>query len=572
MSKSSNCKEQDSKGQGSKKAERARKNWKPRESKVATGQPRKDSKSKRVNYDNTREDKFEKDRNKPNANDITWYSKNPELLKSASSFPFNSVLGEQVYSSYSVPGIMVLPWCPNLGPDTIAVNQSFNSMYSFVVHANSRNYSYNAPDLGILTMAGAQVFSILGAMIRGYGVFKYYQERNMYVPDIISSSMGFTPSSLRTQLSQMWFDLNNLIDQTKQIWIPDVLPVVDRWFWLNTNLFTDAEGVMSQIYLFVQDRYFMYSETGSEHGGMLGAIKKDGTIYNPTGSTPDKISDVFNPAYNNYTWNQWVTVAQSMINALISSEDRGIIYGDLLNAYGAERIKSLPQIDSNFTIMPTYNAEVQTQVENYLPLDLTIDAFGQTQTNASIITCWHPQFYKNGAEVTTSYAGIQSMILNFHTPNYPTNEAVVVATRMSAFGVQATQVSAINPANGSHSSKSGYIPLAVGTEVPHGPRYIQCGGYTSSGLVWGTKNVDMFLSTMSDNPNLFKDYFRNMGNIMAFDWHPFFYEVTGDLPTSSYTTAVATYGDWDNYTKLNYNEIAKLHRVCAFSEFGVPHV
>lgn len=81
-------------------------------SSVKREQPRKDSKAKRVNLDNARESRVERDirrdSQKVTANDIQWYSRNPELLKSSASLPFAKVLGAQVAGDQSipVPGIM----------------------------------------------------------------------------------------------------------------------------------------------------------------------------------------------------------------------------------------------------------------------------------------------------------------------------------------------------------------------------------------------------------------------------------------------------------------------------------
>lgn len=65
-------------------------------------QGRKDSKDKRVNYDNERESKFTADAKKLGCNDISWYANNAELMKAAGSLPFSSVLGNSVFQ-YAVP-------------------------------------------------------------------------------------------------------------------------------------------------------------------------------------------------------------------------------------------------------------------------------------------------------------------------------------------------------------------------------------------------------------------------------------------------------------------------------------
>lgn len=271
---------------------------------VVKEQPRKDSNSKRINADNERVSKIraeiEKDGSCKEANDISWYSKNPELLRSAGSFPFSSVLGMPVYNQRSVPGIMKIAFSPMVGgADGIPVNQAFDSMFSYLVHANSRNYNYNSPDLGILVLAASQVFSAISALTRAYGVVKYYTERNYFLPKAMLQAMGFYPDDIRENLGSLWFSLNNLVDQTRQIWVPISMPIFDRWIWLNGNIFTDAPGVTSQSYVFVQEKFYKYSETASPTGGMLIPVTEKDTGFSDAG-TP------FNPAAQMHTVKQWI--------------------------------------------------------------------------------------------------------------------------------------------------------------------------------------------------------------------------------------------------------------------------
>lgn len=69
-------------------------------------QPRKDSSSKRVNFDNTRESRFardiKRDACKADANDPSWYAQNAELMRAAASYNFATTVdrkcpGQQPY-------------------------------------------------------------------------------------------------------------------------------------------------------------------------------------------------------------------------------------------------------------------------------------------------------------------------------------------------------------------------------------------------------------------------------------------------------------------------------------------
>lgn len=554
-------------------------------------QPRKDSSSKRINLDNARKDRVERDIERgmesDSRNDISWYNRNPELLKAASTFPFASILGEPRESIYggdpisAVSGIMVLPWSPALGVDDVAVNQAFNSMYSYIVHANSRNYSYSSADLGILCLAGIQVFSIISSMIRAYGTVKYYQERNYYFPEGLLKAMGFKYKNMRENLSKIWFDINNLIDQTRQIWVPDVLPIADRWYFMNSMMFTDAPDNISQTYLYVQDAYYIFSETGLKTGSSLIMIDEDGLPVDIDAGTDSTryTTNHFNPASQQYDWSTWVAVAQAMIDALVQSEDRGIIFGDVLNAYGIEKIKALSSIDASFMTAPVYNAEVLTQIENYVPTYAVAKALGQREGLLTLTTFWGTNLYymynSNASNIISKVPA--EAVLNFHIPTQPSPEMVTIATRLLSLGFQCVDKRPVlNLSSGAVNDGMVYMPKAVGTELPHQP-IIYVNEYSPTHvLVPEAKPVVSYAPAMRSGPSAGNS--PQLGKLMAFDWHPFHYVMLQDTTIPSTTvqsydgSIVEIFGDYANYTFVNVSMMQKLHRACLFSLLGVPHM
>lgn len=546
-------------------------------------QPRKDSKSKRINLDNARASKVErdirKDMGKSTANDIGWYNGNPELLKSAGSIPLATILGQPIYEFsgkgatghdyQGVPGIMALPFAPNLGTDVQAANQTFNSQYSFLVHANSRNYTYDGTDLGLLELAGAQVFAIIAAMVRAYGICKYYYEQNLYTPDALLYAMGFYPFDVRENLSEFWFRLNVLIDQTKQIWVPTTMPIVDRWIWLNSEVYTDAEGITAQMYLYVQNLFYYYDETRLTTGGCLSAVPVAGV----TGTT-------FSPGLDQYTVRDWILTVQFMIDKLIGSQDRGIIYGDILNAYGTDKIRAMMPIDANFKLAPVYNKEVLMQIENTVLTTAYPSGIVQQKTDlehnqmAALIQVWD-NVNAGGSKYKMPNALSQS-VLNFHFPEQPTPEMIMVATRNISYGL-------VNNAwafdsTGKALVKKGLAPQCCSTEVF--TNIVLYYSTTKPGLYHSPNLTKIYLNQcmMSEATGAWSRYARNF-RLMAFDWHPFIYEIEraeyeeSDYvgPDFSYSVNLA-HGDYDHYTVMNIDMLRKLHRTATYSLFGVPQM
>nr|QXV86454.1 capsid protein [Rat picobirnavirus] len=598
------------------------------------GQSRKDSREKRVNYDNTRVDKFKKDMKRTNnkrrgatsrrsykakdvtesdtrtavdsTNDVSWYAHTPELLRAAASVPFSVVNGQMLptdrypdpgqqpdYERYSIPNTLALHWEPTIsGMGAEAINQAADSMYSYVVHANSRNYRYNAPDLMILVLAAASFFSMLAHGIRTYGIMRLYDQRNKFLPDDWIMLSGFDPANLKSNMSRMWFDLNQLIAMSQQIWIPNTMPVITRWFWLNSNIYMDANSAKAQYYMFVPSSYYQYSETGDEHGGCL-------LLYNwkdPENSSATK------QIYK--TWDQYMAIMQAMLTNLINSEDRGIIFGDILKAYGADRIYSVSSITSDYTVTPVYNAEVLTQIENSTVWSFRSTSnsifndragtrvYGgvyQNQDTVRLVEKFTWQLVSLMTDATDKIRHRLPMIgrpiLNFHQQALPTPEQVMVATRLMSVGIQTTLYENLGttsaPQNGVWLA-----PIACGTEIITD---VSCSVYyqkVQNGKLVSTLGIlDMMMQ--QDQSVIFasnQGYGLGISILSAwsaFDWAPIFYVrsnrgisiTAAELQSASWKFTrdpIFIFCDYDNWTELDTGVLSKMHTAAIYSEFGVP--
>lgn len=589
------------------------------------GQSRKDSKQKRVNFDNTRVSKFDRDmkkkqasrRSKPQSprrsqrdrettsvdgtNDVSWYAKTPELLRAAASVPFSVVNGQpipvSVENTMSIPNTLALYWNPIVGGmGDEAINQAADSMYSFTVHANSRNYRYNAPDLMLLVLAGASFFSMLALGIRTYGILKTYDQRNMYLPNDWISLSGFDPDDLKKNMSQMWFDLNQLIAMSQQIWIPNTMPVITRWFWMNSNIYMDANSAKAQYYMYVPRTYWQYNETADEHGGCLQAYTWAMNYQGPT--TNLKFGTLAK-----HTWAEYMQVMQTMLAQLVNSEDRGIIFGDLLKAYGSEKIYSISPITSDYTVTPVYNPEVLTQIENcvawpYAPSANSIfstGSYGAAQSgvyqNQDTVRLYSRVLCKASTNYETSdtYFAANRLVplrpfLNFHQQATPTPEQVMVATRLMACGIRVTE---------GRPTDTGpwFAPAACGTEYVSDIKY-SVYSYDASLKAWAV-GTDEYYQCRSYEYKFTKPtgqvgYSISSGLFMeyaTFDWAPIYYlnMPGGDITSTERSAIVNTPNyvlqssnpwtalcDFDNWTTLDLSVLSKMHTAAIYSEFGVP--
>lgn len=532
-------------------------------------QHRRNSKRGRTSGDTERQ--IKEDAKGPGRNDFSWYNHNPELLRAATSLPFAPILGTGVFPSANtaIPGIMSIQWYPSYGSGVrpTALNQASDSVYSFVVHANSRNYNYTAPDLTILTFAGMQVFMMLAAMRRAFGVVKYYAEENRYLPDALLAAMGFDPVDLRQHLGSAWYDINNLIDQSRQLWIPNAFPILERWFELNSNVYTDAQGLKAQIYVFVQAGYYEYAEKWLTTGSAMKMTRAYSGGY-----ADENAGGFFSPgAGTKYPWETWVNTCQHLINNLVESEDRGIIYGDILNAYGKERLYGLDAIPADFMVSPVFNAEMLMQIENITTVENIV--LGLQQLEEDIYPIYDLRVSQD------SNASTNDVLLNFHFPGQPSPEHIAVATRLTTCGVTVAKAQAAQRATTSTGeyvitnpeSKVIKMSIARGSETVGDIRLWQYDLQNHA-----ITNFPVYLARTTNSAN------TNDLWMMAFDWHPFLYGVSSnfasghtfveaDLGKPVYTTNFA-YGDYDNYAFVSQENIKRIHDAAMFSLLGVPQV
>lgn len=528
-------------------------------------QGRKDSRSKRVNFDNARDDKVMEEvakgmKSTDKSNDVSWYAHNPELLRAAASIPFSATTGTALgwtkagAGNQTVPGVLSMTLLPTIGGwNDDAVNSAKESIYSYVVHANSRNTSYNSTDLMLVILAGSNVFVALANAIRAYGIMKLYDQRNKYLPHALIKACGFDHADLQANLSNMWFDINEMIARASQIWIPNNLPFLDRWFWLNSNVYMDSESVKGQYYMMTTEMYWGYNETLNTQGGGLSWMKPDGTLLT-SGSTET--------AYKNTgsnTWTSFRTMMNGMFDLLLNSEDRGVIMGDILKAYGADRIYAIKPIPADYTVVPVYDREVLTQIENADVFTQPYFSIKQNQSTLSLETDWG--IWTFNPTVNALIPG--QSILNFHQKEVPTPAQVMVATRLKVGGSHPIgQVS--------DSTKLAAIsPNTMGTEYVHSMRamYYQADG---------TLIVKALQMKIADSTSLDT---QDMYNLMAFDWAPWLYRVTGTAPTigssiASFTqpNVIQAFGDYDMYTVIDEETLRKMHTTAVYSEFGVPTI
>lgn len=509
------------------------------------------SNSRRKTYTEKKTDDM-KSNNKDYSNDPSWYAKNPQLLKDAASLAFSNRSGDYlnlgVNQRYDYtganPGILTMYWMPSLGklaggyePNaaTDAVNMAALNIYSYVRHANSGSANYDAPDLMMAILAADSAFATIAHLIRIYGIARLYDQKNRYLPKALLKSMRVNPDEIINNLAKFRYGINNLIAKASVIWVPSNMSLVTRHFWMNSNIYKDSDSEKAQMFAFVPWHAWCFEPKTSETGSSLSNLSLD---------------------WSSYTLDQILYSVNSLLDPLISDEDMGIMFGDMLKAYGKENLYSLNMIDENYTVLPVFNKEVLMQIHNATALPIA--AGGVVQSDTGVIyqlTAYRPTTQFGLAQCF----GPKKFIFDYQDM-IPEPENIMVSSRLMQFV----------PLNGGkdkllYSSTEGIAP------------WVMC----------GSERIFAFEVHYYDKQgNLASKFFHSfmyeadateesiMELLARFNWAPRVYMMS-DFSYDTTTHAVSRtldicVGDMDNYTIVDFDVIQKMHETAVLSEFDVP--
>lgn len=521
--------------------------------KVLREQPAKDSRTKRVNFDNMRVTDAAKALDSM-SNDVGWYTRSKEIALAASTIGFSQVTGLADGNNIVYPGMMVIPWITSLGgAANPSIKQAADEIYSYVVHKNSRNTSYTSADMMSLILGAKEAYNAIAVLIRIYGAMLDYNSLNRYQPKAVVEGSGCKFSTAIQSYHKMAFDINLLIAKIKQIWIPNTMPVFEREFWMCSHVYMDADTPKAQFYMYTPYAVRIYNETADDQGAILNPVLWLPDISqrpNETGFTASL-----------KTWDQLVTLVDSLITALVDSEDRGLICGDMLKAYGEENLYRVNFMDIAYSLSPVYDPEVLEQMSNTtfcrpMPL-LQLPVFRRFINANRILEAVNPNYTPTSTPNLPQGVNmrIESPLLNMHLS--PTPENVMVATRMMARG---------NVFRTTNNVVATVIPEYCGTEVAYWPIILYYDKGNSAEFTAVTVDANLASYTTLSKPVVKYKYF---------DWAPIIYlgstvPTYGDNGSAIVNENIIDYlGDIQNAVVAS-DSINRMHIAAVLSEFGVP--
>lgn len=494
-------------------------------------------------------------------NDWTWYARTPELVRSYASYPFGVATGNFMQygipnmDSISVPGIMAYYFGPAIGEATneiSPVNVAMRQLYSDVRHKNSGSTNYDAPDLMMYILAMDSPYMYISFLRRLYGVMMNYSVLNRYTPKALVSAMMVDFDDVQQHLPELLGYINQLSAKVAgSLCIPNGMSYMARHTWMCSGIYTDSSTSKAQMYLYVPESYYQFKVVEQDPGGYVSSLQPvrfgfPGTTY--------------------MTYSQLVSFGNALVNPLLANEDINIMSGDILKAYGMGGIVSIPQTPDTYQVLPEYNTEVLSQMENATVFNSS--GYDSVIQNTSIgggyltyggirslgYTISTPLTVPEDQLATLATIAKQKKLLNFHW-EHPTPENVLVATRLSTCANQTTAVQ-----SGNTISISGNYP--IGSELVCGCRIWFYNGMDSRVL-----NSSSY-STLYPVTQVTNFAYQELGLLSIFDWHPAVLPI--NITSNGVITGYVPFEDVDMYTFLDRDNIYNLHNIALLQELFAP--
>lgn len=484
-----------------------------------------------------------------NANDPQWYIPNEQLLNDVAAIPYSIPLGSMVDTGFPtpdtregtiarcIPGVMAINMYPGPGrsnsvPD--AINVAANMIYSKIRANISGTRPYDAPDVMMYLMGADHAYMYLSWMQRLYGLMNVYSSVNKYLPKALIEAQGVNFENLRNNLSSFRYYINNFALQLASLYVPADIPLFKRHYWLYQNVWADSDSAMGQIYLYTPAGFGTYEEKTSEKGGFI----------------------KFNGSYGYGRKEKWTTsviavFGDHLLENLIYSEDVGTISGDIRRTYGDSHSLVPTTIDETYSVVPSYNKEVLSQIENMFSLGVkdgtcTIKSLDVTQDpNTNHIT-WDLTFTakdtNHGKRLIQFYSDADHYYLSSHgTATNPADN--IVMTRFM---------------NACHFISGKDITItSCGSEIVLDIDIILMEGVNTTTL----STASFFEST----------WMSNVIAISKFDWHPIIY-IFGPTanPEGKYDFR-GVVADLDTFTVISDTQITRLNDMACMGLFNVPY-
>lgn len=317
-------------------------------------------------------DKEAKISNHSRFGDPNWYFTDKELAEQSSRFSFQSFIGNGIaVSRAALPSICTIYLNPSLGsyvgfadsnldasldfmkdPAITSVNLMARKLYSRLSNKSGRTQSYAPQDVMTLILAMGEVISISAHLKRILGLAFTYNYRNRDFPRQIIRSLGVDADDFLANLGVYRVKFNTVMNIANKIPFPGNISWFAKCAALYEGVFKDSPDDMAQIYAFVPGNTWVIDEDDYEGGTILKTVQAGKPTLLPT------------PVIQ--TFDQWLTLLKSQIDALLTSSTYNVIFGDILNMADSQGVPLLHLniVPEDYSVIPEYNSEILLHIHN----------------------------------------------------------------------------------------------------------------------------------------------------------------------------------------------------------------
>lgn len=292
-------------------------------------------------------------------NDPNWYFADKGLMESVSKFSFNNFLGYgDGVGQNKVPYALQIYFNPAAacGMDPVlndsnrqaGINMASLKLFTTLSSQSGKTTNYGPEDLSILMLALGDLISFVEYGRRTLGLAFVYNNRNWNYPVNMIKACGFT-SDVLNNLAQKRADFNVTLNTINKISFPSNVAYFYKCANMYQNIFLDSTSPMAQSYVYIPNSVWILDEKMSGAGSVL----KSRNLWNTS-------SDM------TMTWDNYMSILNDMVNAIMQSSTFNYIYGDVLN-YAAKSNVPLLHLDimaEDYATMPVYNELALSQIHN----------------------------------------------------------------------------------------------------------------------------------------------------------------------------------------------------------------
>lgn len=519
---------------------------------------------------NDQEKRFEREDRKDARNDISWYSRYPELLVAAGSFPYPYRPGmkidlgalstnKNVQRDFQIPGVLALDWVPSIGVSNDATSPASvaaKEIYAKVRSKYSGALEADAPDFMMYLMALDSVFAYIAWLKRIYRTVNAWTPNNYILPDTVLSAMGLSVqdiAQLRAEKTLLWQVINELVLQSRKFTCPALMDIFNRHYWMSDNVYTDANSINSQFYVFNLVGVYQFANL---------PLAND---PDNTGAGLQMIAMPKGTATAPLTAATLLSFGRSLIEALVAWDDAYTINGYLMRAFEGAPSFVVAEIMQDEQLTPVYEEEVLVQIENSLciPDGNTLTSFtGNNNFNVTqnvltnAVVCNPTYQVTKGADDSTQTLGLEAYtvppLISIRS-DAPTVADSVIASRLQAHCLSVTTAGTSDPF---------VVNIECGTEVPiRWQLFMQ--PYDASAA--STTRPTMVHQQLVQGATGTIMPIQLAALVAQFDWHPFVWLTTVNPYNGMRFFPI---GDTHNVTSITPESLRNLHRICLFSEFN----